>query len=401
MNTTEKPEEGKLSRNARILGICSFLSDSSSEMLYPVLPIFLTQIIHAPVTIVGLIEGISVAAANIVTVFSGYLSDRLGRRKAVAFTGAMFSAFSRPIIGLASAWQLVMAARVADRLGKGIRSAPKQALLAESASAASRGRVFGYDRAMDALGSVVGPLLGILFISGLGLEIRSIFFIAAVPAFLAALMLLAVREPRDEAKAQAARPSFRGLTPDFKKFLVVAAVFGLANSANAFLILRAQQLGFGATAAILAYALFNAVSSIAAMPAGSASDRFGRRNVLIIGYSIYALVYLGFGVANQGWTIWLLFAAYGFFPALTDGVGKALAVDTAGRAGRATAIGLYSFVSGVTSIAASYIGGQLWDKVDASATFYFGAALATLAVLLLLLILPARARVQEVEAKSV
>ena len=401
MKPVEQPKAEKLSRNAIILGLCSFLSDSSSEMMYPILPIFLTQVLAAPVTAVGLIEGISVAAANIVTVFSGWFSDRLGRRKMVAFLGALFSAFPRPVIGLASSWQVVLVARFADRLGKGIRSAPKQALLADSALATNRGRVFGYERAMDALGSVVGPLLGMLFLAGLGLEMRSIFMIAAVPAFLAALMLLAVREPRADVPPRAARSSFTGLTREYKKFLLVTAVFGLANSANAFLLLRAKQLGFDTQAVILAYALFNAVSSLAAMPAGHASDRVGRRNVLLIGYAFYALVYLGFGAVEQTWAVWLLFAAYGLFPALTDGVGKALAIDTAGRVGRGTAIGLYSFVSGVTSIAASYIGGTLWDRVEASATFYFGAALAAIAVVLLLLLLPAQAGEQAVEAKAV
>lgn len=390
MTTTTTTEE-KLSRNARLIGVCSFLSDSSSEMLYPVLPIFLTQVLGAPATIVGLIEGVSVAAANVVTLFSGWLADRFGRRKVVAFLGALLSALCRPVIGLAGGWGVVLAARFVERLGKGIRSAPKQALLADAALATNRGRVFGYDRAMDALGSVVGPLLGILFLGWLHLDIRSIFFIASIPALLAALLLLAVREPRPQEKpVVAARSSFAGVSAEYKKFLLVTAVFGLANSANAFLILRARQLGFSMTAAILAYALFNAVSSVVAMPAGRASDRFGRRNVLLIGYAMYAVVYLGFGAANQGWMLWLLFAAYGVFPALTDGVGKALAVDTAGRAGRASAIGLYSFVSGITSIAASAIGGILWDRVSAAATFYCGAALATLALLLLVALLPAK-----------
>jgi MFS family permease len=398
VHSTTTPGKEKISRSAIIIGLVSFLSDSSSEMIYPVFPIFLTQVLHAPVTVVGLIEGLTNGIANIIPVLAGWLSDRSGKRKPVAFVGYVLSAVSRPAIGLANFWGVVLAARFVDRIGKGIRSAPKQALLAESATAGQRGRVFGYDRAMDYFGSVVGPLLCILFLSWFHISERSIFFIASVPALLAALMILAVRESSEAAihhstaseKAIAQPSTFKGLTGEYKRFLVVAAVFGLANSANSFLILRGKQLGLSTTAAILGYALFNAVSSLGSMPAGSASDRFGRRNILVIGYTIYALVYVGFGAANQGWMIWILFALYGLFPAFADGAAKALAIDTAGRAGRATAIGVLSAVNGVTQIAASYLGGALWDKVSSSATFYFAAALAALAVILLLLLLPAR-----------
>jgi MFS family permease len=388
--TTDQPPVERLPRSAIIIGLVSLLSDVSSEMIYPVLPIFLTQILQAPATVVGLIEGVTNGMANLVPVVSGWLSDRSGKRKPIAFIGFILSAVSRPVIGLASIWTTVFMARAADRLGKGIRSAPKQALLAESALDAQRGRVFGYDRAMDYLGSVIGPLIGLALLGVFGFSERRIFFIASIPAFLAALMILAVREPRIEAKAESKTSSFRGLTRHFKLFLLVTAVFGLANSANSFLILRAKQLGLTTTLAILAYALFNAVSSLFSMPAGSASDRFGRRNLLLIGYGMYALVYLGFGAAKQVWMMWPLFALYGLFPALTDGVAKALAVDTAGSAGRATAIGVFSAVNGITQIAASYLGGLLWDKINPQATFYFGAALSSLAVVLLFLLLPSR-----------
>jgi MFS family permease len=396
---TQTPTKEKISRSAIIIGLVSFLSDSSSEMIYPVFPIFLTQVLNAPVTVVGLIEGLTNGIANIIPVVAGWVSDRSGRRKSVAFFGFVLSAISRPVIGLANFWGVVLASRFVDRIGKGIRSAPKQALLAESATFSQRGRVFGYDRAMDYLGSVVGPLLCILFLSVFGLSERSIFFIASIPAFLAALMILAVRESPassissptiQESEPQAKPATFTGFTREYKRFLIVAAVFGLANSANSFLILRGKQLGLSTTAAIFAYALFNAVSSFGSMPAGSASDRFGRRNLLLIGYGIYALVYVGFGAANEAWMIWILFAAYGLFPAFADGAAKALAIDTAGSAGRATAIGVLSAVNGITQIAASFIAGALWDNINSSATFYFGAALAAISVILLSLLLPSR-----------
>jgi MFS family permease len=361
-------------------------------MIYPILPVFLTQTLRAPATVVGLIEGIAVGSASIVSGLSGWISDRIGRRKAVAFAGYALTAVSRPMIAFATVWPVVLAARFADRFGKGIRTAPRDALLAETSAEKHRGRAFGFERAMDSAGAVLGPLVGLALVAWIGLQARSIFLISAIPASLAALMILAVRERRSDivAGSSSIRLSLAERTGDYKRLLIITAVFGLANSANAFLILRAQQLGLATGSTILAYTLYNAVASTASMPAGSASDRFGRRNLLVTGYAIYAVCYAGFALANTAWLIWPLFAFYGLFPALTDGVSKALAVDTAGKAGRATAIGIYSAVVGVTQIAASYIGGLLWDHIDSRATFYFGAALAATAAFLSFALLPSR-----------
>jgi len=382
----------RLSRSTIIIGLVSLLGDISSEMIYPILPTFLTQTLHAPATVVGLIEGFAVGTASVVSGFSGWISDRIGRRKPVAFVGYALTAVSRPMIAFATAWPVVLGARFGDRFGKGIRTAPRDALLAESAAETARGRAFGFERAMDSAGAVVGPLLGLALVVWAGLEARKIFLISAIPASIAAVMILAVRERRSDivTGSSSIRLSLAGTTREYRRLLIITAVFGLANSANAFLILRAQQLGLTVGLTIVAYALYNAVASMASVPAGSASDRFGRRNLLIIGYAIYAVSYGGFALANASWLVWPLFAFYGLFPALTDGVSKALAVDTAGKAGRATAIGIYSAVIGITQIAASYIGGMLWDKVDSTATFYFGAALAGLAVVLSFALLPSR-----------
>jgi MFS family permease len=353
-------------------------------MIYPILPTFLTRTLGAPATVVGLSEGIAVGTASVVSGFSGWISDRVRRRKSVAFVGYALTAVSRPLISFAIAWPVVLAARFGDRFGKGIRTAPRDALLAESATETARGRAFGFERAMDSAGAVFGPLLGLALVVWVGLEARKIFLISAIPASIAAVMILAVRERRSDIVAGSSniRLSLAGTTREYRRLLVITAVFGLANSANAFLILRAEQLGLTVGLTIVAYALYNAVASMASVPAGSASDRFGRRNLLVIGYAIYAASYVGFAVANASWLVWPLFAFYGLFPALTDGVSKALAVDTAGKAGRATAIGVYSAVVGVTQIAASYIGGMLWDKVDSTATFFLGAVLAGLAAVL-------------------
>ncbi|HTG17069.1 MAG TPA: MFS transporter [Blastocatellia bacterium] len=381
-----------LSRSAVILGLVSLLADISSEMIYPILPLFLTQTLHAPAAVVGLIEGVAVGASTAIGGISGWISDRLGRRKPVAFAGYLLTAITRPMIAAAQVWPVVLGARFAERFGKGIRTAPRDALLAESTAEKYRGRAFGFERAMDSAGAVVGPLIALALVGWAGYGARTIFLISGIPATLAALLILTVRERRDAVGSVPGNLKFSlaGATREYKRLLLVTAVFGLGNSANSFLILRSEQLGLDRKWTILAYALYNAVASLASMPAGAASDRFGRRNVLIVGFGIYAASYAGLGAASVGWLVWPLFALYGLFPALTDGVGKALAVDTAGKAGRATAIGIYSMVMGVTQIAASYIGGVLWDKVDSSATFYFGAGLAALAVVLLFFLLPSR-----------
>lgn len=383
-----------LSRSAIIIGLVSLLSDISGEMIYPILPLFLTQTLHAPATVVGLIEGVAVGASTAIGGLSGWFSDRIGRRKPLAFAGYSLTAVTRPVIAAAQVWPVVLAARFVERFGKGIRNAPRDALLAESTPQQHRGRAFGFERAMDSAGAVIGPLLALALVGWMGLGARSIFLISGIPGALAALLILTVRERRNDAPSSATMTKFSlaGTTPEYKRLLLVTAVFGIANSANAFLILRSQQLGLDRKSTILAYTLYNLVASLAALPAGVASDRFGRRNVLIIGFLVYAMSYAGFGASNAAWLVWPLFALYGLFPALTEGAGKALAVDTAGTAGRATVIGIYAMVTGVTEIAASYIGGVLWDKIDSRATFYFGAGLALAAVVLSFALLPSGRR---------
>jgi MFS family permease len=372
------------------------MADISSEMIYPLLPVFLTQTLAAPATVVGLIEGIAVGTASIVSGVSGRISDLIGRRKPVAFVGYLLTALSRPLIAFAAGWPVVLGARFADRFGKGIRTAPRDALLSESSTAENRGYAFGFERAMDSAGAVIGPLFGLFLYAWVGLNIRNVFLLSCIPAAIASLLILTVRERRGDiiTGAKSLKLTFAGTTREYRRLLIVVGVFGLANSANAFLILRAQGLGLSTQSTIIAYALYNAVAALCSIPAGKASDRLGRRDLLIIGYSIYALAYFGFGVTTDVRLVWPLFAFLGLFPALTDGVAKALATDTAGSAGRATAIGIYSGVIGGTQILASYIGGLLWDKIDPAATFYFGTVLAALSVLLLFVLLPSRVNKQ-------
>jgi MFS family permease len=381
-----------LPRSTVVIGMVSLFADISTEVMYPLLPAFVTDVLKAPVAALGLIEGVAQGASSVVSGISGWISDRLGRPVLVAFIGYALTAIAKPIIGTAGTWPVVLVARFADRFGKGVRTAPKDALLAGSVAAERRGKAFGFERAMDSTGAVLGPLLALMLAGWLGFGARTIFYLATIPAAAAALLILAVRTA-DGGPApvrESLRLSIAGTTRTYRRLMIVTAVFGFANSANAFLILRANKLGLGTSWTILAYALYNAVSAIASMPAGSASDKFGRRNLLIIGYAIYCLVYAGFGAATSPWVVWPLFAAYGLFPALTDGVGKALAVDTAGKAGHATAIGIYSMIVGITQVAASFIGGKLWDAVSPAATFYVGAILAAAAAVLLLILLPAK-----------
>ncbi len=368
------------------------MADISTEMIYPLLPIYLTQQLLAPKSAVGLIEGLAVGTASIVTGLSGWISDRLGRRKPVAFAGYLITALSRPLIAFAGSWPLVMVARFADRFGKGIRSAPKDALLADAASEKDRGRAYGFERMMDYTGAVGGPIAGLGLLAWLGADrMPTIFLISTLPAALASLLILALGEKRSDAKsAGSIRFSLAGTTSGYRRLLAVTLVFGLANSANAFLILRAENLGLAVRWTILAYALYNLVAAVFSWPAGAASDRLDRRRLLIIGYAIYAISYAGFGFASEGWMVWPLFVIYGIFPALTDGVAKAWAVDTAGSAGRATAIGIYSMVVGATQIGASYLGGLLWDRIDARATFFVGALLAAVAVALIFILFPSQ-----------
>ncbi|MGH9829029.1 MAG: MFS transporter, partial [Blastocatellia bacterium] len=277
------PTEPWLSRGAIIIGIVSLFADISTEVMYPLLPTFVTRVLGAPVAALGIIEGVANGSASIVGGLSGWLSDRIGRRKQVAFAGYVLTAISKPLIGVAWTWHLVLGARFSDRFGKGIRSAPRDALLSESAPDEHRGRAFGFERAMDSSGALIGPLLAVLLVGGLGVRDRTVFYLATIPALIAALLILAVPEKPSQLVrgSSSLRLTLAGTSTEYRRLLIVTAVFGLGNSADAFIILRAQDLHLGLDSTILAYGLYNAISAIVSLPAGSASDRFGRRNLLI------------------------------------------------------------------------------------------------------------------------
>ncbi|MCL4535656.1 MAG: MFS transporter [Bacteroidetes bacterium] len=384
-----------ISRNVFVLGLVSLCTDVSSEMVYPLIPIFLTSVLAAPASVVGLVEGVAEATASLLRVFFGLFSDRLGRRKPFVYAGYGLSACSKPLIALASVWPLVLFARFADRFGKGVRTPARDALIAESSRPETRGRAFGFHRSLDTLGAVFGPLLAFAALGALGGDLRIVFVLAFIPGIASLFLVRLARETGQgsAAKSAASRPHF---TPSrgFLIFVGVSMLFALGNSSDAFLVLRAGNLGLGTQQVVLAYMLFNATYALLSTPAGIISDRLGRRDVIAVGMLIFAVVYSGFGLASSSLYVWGLFAVYGAYMAMTEGVGKALISDFAPAETRATALGFYYTAMGAMALLSSLLAGQLWDRVGPSAPFLLGGVTATLAAILLLLLLPRMNHVQ-------
>jgi MFS family permease len=374
------------------LGLVSLLTDASSEMIYPLLPAFLTGTLRAGPAFLGLIEGIAEAVASLLKIASGWLSDRLGRRKPLVVLGYTLSSCARPLVSLAAAPWHVLAVRVADRIGKGTRGAPRDALIAEVTPAEDRGRAFGFNRAMDHAGAFVGPLVASAALA-LGAELRVVFALSALPALLAVLVVsLGVREPEPSETEQPHAPDdgvpSAPLPRSFRVYLGVVALFALGNSSDAFLLLRAQEAGMSLAAIPLLWALHHAVKSAASTYGGALSDRLGRRAAIVMGWAVYALAYAGFANAASAVAFWALFAFYGLFHALTEGPERALVADLAGRDARGRAFGLFHAVSGGMLLPASLLTGALWQQLGAAFALYTGAAIAALASLLLLLFVP-------------
>ena len=371
------------------LGLVSFFADVSSEMLYPITPIFLASVLHAPVEAIGLIEGIAEAVASLFKSVFGHISDRTGKRKPFVLAGYTIAALSKPLIAVAQTWPLVLVARTADRFGKGMRTSPRDALLADYTKPQERARAFGWHRAMDSAGAVVGPLLALLLISATNSNLRLVIALTVIPGLIGAVLVLTVRESRVAGKRAAAgeRPApipMRQMPRPFLTYLVAWAPFALANSSDIFLILRAKQLGYSTTLTILLYTTYNLVYMLSSPVFGHLADWLGRRRVLIGGLGVFALVYLGFAAVRvPGW-LWMLFAVYGLYIAATDGVGKAYAIELVPASVRATAVGLLGTVTGVATLVASTAAGVLWQQVGPWAAFAFGAAGALVAATVLL-----------------
>jgi MFS family permease len=366
-------------RNVFILGIVSFFTDVSSEAVYPLVPIFLTKTLGAPLAVVGAIEGLAESTASGLRWPAGWLSDRLGRRKPFVVLGYGMAAVAKPLLALAFHWPTVLFARFVDRFGKGVRTAPRDALVAQWTAREVRGRTFGFHRAVDTAGAVLGPLGALALLAILGENFRIIFLLAFIPAALGIVLLRLVGERTPQAQAA---------TIPVEEPKAGSLRFGAAY--YAFLILRSRNLGLGVSEAVLAYVAYNASYSLLAMPAGIASDRLGRRNVIGFGFAVFSAVYLGFAVIDAGAYVWLLFPVYGVYMALTEGVGRALVADLVPGERRGSALGLYHGGVGLMALLASVMAGFLWDHVDASAPFYLGAGTAALALVLLLVLVPRR-----------
>jgi MFS family permease len=365
--------------NIVLLGFTSLLTDISSEMVYPLIPLFLTTLGAGPAAL-GLIEGFAESLASLLKVFSGYISDRAGKRKGLTLAGYLSSALGKVILSLATGWGTVLCARAVDRLGKGIRTAPRDALIAESTEQGKRGRAFGLHRGMDTAGAVIGVSVASMMIAGGSREYARVFLLSVLPAFLGVALLFLLKEPPRARGKERERPvlRWRVLPRDLRVFLAIALVFSLGNSSNAFLLLRSSGPGHGPGDVLLLYLAYNVSYMLFSYPAGWISDRLGRKLVLTCGYTIYGLVYLGFALfdpAESMWIPWVLFSLYGLYSGLTDGIEKALVTDLAPQKIRVTAIGVHAMITGIGLFPASLLAGLLWEQWGPAAPFMFGGVL--------------------------
>ncbi len=395
------------SRNVFFLGVVSFLTDVSSDMIFTLVPLFLLNVLRVGTPVIGLIEGIAEGTASLLKVLSGWLSDRLGRRKGLAVFGYSISTLAKPFLYFATTWGAVAAVRFADRVGKGIRTSPRDALVADCAPSEEMGKSFGLHRAMDTLGAVAGLSVAALVVYVVqkgGLELtrdafQTVVLVGIVPAVLAVLVLLFfVRERGKGADSgrvscsangqpSGAVQTKKGFDFRFKLFLAMVVVFTLGNSSDAFLILRAQDLDFSVPQILLLFVAFNLVYALVALPAGLVSDRLGRKGVIVVGWSIYALTYLGLAVASAAWHVWLLFALYGLYYGVAEGVSRAFVCDLVPEDRRGTAYGLYHTAVGLSLLPASLIAGWLWHLIGPEAPFFFGAGMAGVAAVGFLLLI--------------
>ena len=386
---------GRLPRNVWVMSATSLLNDISSEMLLNLLPFFLANILGVRTAVIGLIEGVAETTASLLKIVFGALSDRLRRRKPFAVIGYALSAFTKPLLYFASTWAWVLGVRVADRIGKGVRTAPRDALIADSIDKDQRGLAFGLHRASDTLGAFLGLGIATLIVwrsqaQALLLTVptfRLIVLVSIIPGILAVLVLAlgAVDVTGTGKGAELKRLSFGEMDARFKYFLFVVILFTLGNSSDAFILLRGQERGLSILQVMGMSLTFNAIYTAFAGPLGALSDRVGRRRLIIGGWIAYGVVYLGFAFSQTGWQVWTLFGLYGLYYAATEGTARALVADLVPESNRGTAYGLYNAAVGITALPASLIAGLLWQGAGtwtgfgASAPFFFGAAMALLA----------------------
>jgi MFS family permease len=378
-----------LARNVVILGLVSLLNDGASEMIYPLLPAFLTAVLGAGPAALGIIEGIAESTASLLKLYSGYLSDRVKKRKGWIVAGYTLSNIIRPLIAFSTSWLHVLALRFSDRVGKGLRTSPRDAIIADSTPPEFRGKAYGFHRAMDHTGAIVGPLAATALLLAFHDDVKTIFLLSFIPGLLAVAMLLfGLREkppegPRTAPASFNFRSAWAEMTPGFRKYLFIILIFTLGNSADAFLLLRAQQLGVSVALLPAIWVVLHIVKMSFSVPGGILSDRIGRKKVIVAGWLVYAAVYAGFGLASARWHAWALFAVYGIYFGLTEGVEKALVADFAPVHLRGSSFGLYHLIVGIGALPASLLFGLVWQKFGSTAAFGMGAGLALLASVML------------------
>jgi MFS family permease len=401
MLTDEQPKTGwrGLPRNVWAVSLTSFLTDISSEMVINLIPLFLANVLGVRISLIGLIEGVAEMTSSLLKVFSGWFSDRIGARKWLAVAGYGISTLAKPFFYIAQTWAQVLVVRFADRVGKGIRTSPRDALVADSIDEKQRGLAFGLHRAADTGGAMVGLLiaLGVIWAAQeaavkLGQDtFRTVVLVSLIPAVLGVLVLaLGARDVPVSGERERSKITFRGLGRPFLIFLLIVGIWDLGNSSDAFLVLRAQSLGASVVGIMLMLITFNFVYALVSTPAGALSDRIGRRKIIIGGWLAYAIIYFGFAMAQTSWQVWLLYAAYGVYYGMAYGTSKAMVADLVHPELRGTAYGTYNAVLGILDLPASLIAGILWQGVagwvgfGASAPFLFGAACSLLAAVLML-----------------
>jgi MFS family permease len=390
----------------------SFFTDVSTEMIYPLLPVFLASVLGANASFIGAIEGVAETTASLLKLVSGWWSDRVGSRKMLVVAGYGIASIVRPFTAMTQTASQVLMIRLSDRIGKGIRTSPRDALLADSAPVSARGRAFGFHAAADNAGAVVGPLLAFLFLKLQGVgsfdgtrrllphdeqALRNVFWLSAVPALIAMIVLIiVVRDVPKHAEAKKDEGSIDqmagGLTKRFWAYLVVVLLFTLGNSTDAFLLLRANQLGVPIAMAPILWALLNFVKSATGTYGGGLSDRVGRKPLIVGGWILYSAVYFAFGWATAAWHAWILFAVYGIFYGMTEGTEKALVADIVPTRRRGSAFGWYNLAIGLGALPASLIFGRIWDTAGAPTAFVFGASLALIAAVLMTFVAPSTRR---------
>ena len=378
-------------QNVVALSVVSLLNDTSSEIIYPLLPAFLALSLGASPFAIGLIEGFAESVASLLKLASGYLSDRFSSRKLPVFFGYSLSAIMRPVLAFVTSWPQVLVVRMSDRVGKGIRGAPRDALIAESVDAKRRGLAFGFNRAADNLGAVFGPIAGFFLLLVIAadstnptiLEYQRVFLFASIPV-VAGLLIIAffVREKAHiaEHSADPVKLSFEGFDGNFRRYLFVIALFTLSNSTDAFLLLRASDAGISPVLLPLLWVSLHISKVVSSLVAGDLSDRIGRKTLIIAGWMVYALVYAGFAFVDSAWQCWALFVIYGTYFGLTEGVEKAFVADMVPARKRGTAYGFYNLAFGITVFPASLLFGLIWDQYGATSAFLTSAAISVAAI---------------------